>query len=1025
MRVGILGPIEVESAAVGGARLRLLVARLALAAGRAVTAEELAGCLWPDDPPADPGNALQSLVSRLRRALPRAGALVSVPGGYRLDAGTDAEAFDRLTAEARRQADPAVRERLLTEALALWRGPALGELAASPFAAGHAARLEEARLAAVEDRAEARLALPATPEADVVGELGELAARHPLRERLHALRVRALHAAGRRSEALAAYEECRRALAAELGTGPGAELREAHLEVLRAEPPRPRRTNLRAPLTSFVGRDAELARLHDQLRAGRLVTLVGPGGAGKTRLATTAAAALVAEHTATWLVELAAVTDPADVPRAVLSVLGDQASRHPGVSGTVESLAEALSPGRVLLVLDNCEHVVEAAARLAEELLGRCPRLRVLATSREPLGILGETLSPVPPLPPEPAVRLLADRAAAIDPALVLDPGVAAEICRRLDGLPLAIELAAARLRALTPRELADRLGDRFLLLTGGSRTALPRHRTLRAVVAWSWDLLDDDERVLAERLAVFAGGFDLAAAEGAGGSLDVLAALVDKSLVQAAGDGRYRMLETIREYGLERLADAGLLAEARARHAAHYRDLAERAEPHLRGPDQLAWIARLLADHDNILTALHHAADTGDADTALRLAAAMGTFWVIRGFNADSVGWLERALALPGSAPRQARLIASAVCLINGALAGGHIRAESALRELRRTAEEAEPEPEHPVLAMLQPALALFTDDSAFGMEVIGRRLSHPDPWTRGMLYVARAALKENDGDMAGSREDLLSACAHLRVAGERWGLSMALTVLAEAHAVFGEFDAALAAMAEAMTLLRELDPEAGLLHQQGWRAQIRVRQGDVERARAEFRAMLEPDGVEPSEHDLAFAHLGLGDLARMEGELGAAGRSYERAAALLEESASVAPQLRALVLIGQAHLAVARGALEEAAGRVAEAVELTLLVRDMPVLARAAVAVAELREAQGAPERAATLTGAAERLRGAPDAALPDVARLTSRLRARLGAARYAAAHARGRALPPAEAVSLVRAATADPRDSGCTGP
>ncbi|QYC42268.1 Putative HTH-type transcriptional regulator [Nonomuraea coxensis DSM 45129] len=1053
MRVGILGPIEVESAAVGGARLRLLLARLALAGGRAVTAEELAGCLWPDDPPADPGNALQSLVSRLRRALPRAGALVSVPGGYRLDAGTDAEAFDRLAAEARRRADPAVRDRLLTEALALWRGPALGELAALPFAAGHAVRLEEARLAAVEDRAEARLALHGTtagrpppgrpapglrasepPAAglsaagfasevlgELAGELGELAGRHPLRERLHALRVRALHAAGRRAEALAAYEECRRALAAELGTGPGPELREAHLEVLRAEPPRPRRTNLRAPLTSFVGRDAELARVRDQLRAGRLVTLVGPGGAGKTRLATTAAAALLAEHTATWLVELAAVTDPDDVPRAVLSVLGDQASRHPGVTGTVEVLAEALSPGRVLLVLDNCEHVADAAARLAEELLGRCPRLRVLATSREPLSILGETLSPVPPLPPEPAVRLLADRAAAIDPALVLDADVAGEICRRLDGLPLAIELAAARLRALTPRELADRLGDRFLLLTGGSRTALPRHRTLRAVVAWSWDLLDDGERGLAERLAVFAGGFDLAAVEGAGGTLDQLAALVDKSLVQAAGPGRHRMLETIREYGLERLADAGRLAEARARHAAHYRDLAERAEPRLRGPDQLAWIGRLLADHDNILTALRHAAGTGDADTALRLAAAMGMFWVIRGFSADSAAWIERALALPGPAPRQARLVASAVCLINAALAGGNVRAEPALRELRLAVGEMDPEPEHPVLAMLEPALALFTDDSALGMEVIGRRLSHPDPWTRGMLYVARAALKENDGDMAGSREDLLSGCEHLRVSGERWGLSMALTSLAETHAVFGAFDAALAAMAEAMTLLRELDPEAGLRHQQGWRAQIRVRQGDVERARAELRAMLEPDGSEPTEHDLAFAHLGLGDLARVEGEFEAAERSYERATELLERSVPAVPQLRALVLVGQAQLAVARGTLKEAAGHVAEAVELTLPVRDMPVLARSAVAVAALRAAQGAPERAAALAGAAERLRGAPDAALPDVARLVSLLRARLGAAGYAAAHARGLALSPAEAVALVGAATAEARDGG----
>ncbi|MCK2219446.1 AfsR/SARP family transcriptional regulator [Actinomadura sp. ATCC 31491] len=1019
MRVGILGPVEVESRAVGGARLRLLVARLALAAGRPVTAEELTGCLWPEEPPADPGNALQSLVSRLRRALPGAGALASVPGGYRLDAATDAGAFERLTAEARRLADPAGRARLLGEALALWRGPALGEVAGHPSLVGHAVRLEEARLAAVEDRAEALLDSHAGGLDDVLaglaGELGGQAARHPLRERLHALRVRALHAAGRRAEALAAYEECRRALAAELGADPGPELREAHLAVLRAEPPRPRRTNLRAPLTSFVGRDAELARVRDRLRAGRLVTLVGPGGAGKTRLATTAAAALLPEHTAVWLVELAAVTDPGDVPQAVLSVLGDQlpAGRPAGPAGTVETLAEVLAPGRVLLVLDNCEHVVEAAARLAEELLGRCPRLKVLATGREPLNILGEALSPVPPLPPEPAVRLLADRAAAVEPGLVLDPEVAAEICRRLDGLPLAIELAAARLRALTPRELADRLDDRFLLLTGGSRTALPRHQTLRAVVAWSWDLLDDGERALAEQLAVFAGGFGLAAAERAGGTLDQLAALVGKSLVQPAGHGRYRMLETIREYGLERLSSAGRLAEARARHAAYYRDLAEEAEPHLRGQEQLAWIDRLLAEHDNVLAALHHAADTGDAATALRLAAAMGTFWVIRGFGVESMAWLERALAMPGRAPDEARLIATAVYLINGALAGGHTRIESALRELRRAAAAVDPLTEHPVLAMLQPALALFTDDSALGMKVVERRLGHPDPWTRGMLYVVRAALKENDGDMAGSRDDLLAGCAQLRLAGERWGLSMALTSLAETHAVFGAFEAALAAMDEAMTLLRELNPEAGLLHQQGWKALIRIRMGDVERARAELRAMLEPGG-DPPDRDVAFAHLGLGDLARLEGDLAGAERSYERAAELLEATYAVAPQFRALVEAGRAHLAMERGTPEAAAGHLVAAVELTLQARDMPVLARVAVAAAGLRDALGEPERAATLAGAAERLRGAPDVGNPDVVRLVSRLRESLGEAGYAAAFARGHALPPAEALSLVRAAT-----------
>ncbi|MET9247945.1 BTAD domain-containing putative transcriptional regulator [Nonomuraea sp. NPDC003709] len=1021
MRVAILGPLEVESAAVGGARLRWLLVRLALAAGRAVTVEELAADLWPEEPPAAPGNALQSLVSRLRRALPEAGALVSVPGGYRLEADTDAGEFDRLTARARQHGDPAVRAELLEQALRLWRGAALGEVAAAPFALGYATRLEEARLTAVEDRAEAELALLTRPEpreppgglAALASELGELAARHPLRERLHALRVQALHADGRRAEALAAYAECRRHLADQLGADPGAELREIHLAVLRSEPPRPPRTNLRAPLTSFVGRDAELARVRRQLRAGRLVTLVGPGGAGKTRLATTVAAELLGECGAVWLVELAPVTDPGDLPQAVLAALGNHSViGHPiRPVDTTAALVEALSAGQVLLVLDNCEHLVEAAAHLAEELLGRCPALRVLTTSREPLGILGETLSPVPPLLPEPAVRLLAERAAAGNPGLSIEPAVAAEICRRLDGLPLAIELAAARLRTLTPRQLAARLDDRFLLLTGGSRTALPRHQTLRAVVAWSWDLLNGPERRLAERLAVFAGGFDLAAAEHVGGSLDLVAALVDKSIVQPADDGRYRMLETIREYGLERLAADGRIAAVRARHAAYFRDLAEHAEPRLRGRDQLAWIARLLADHDNILAALHHAVDSADAATAIRLAAAMGIFWTIRGTRAESAGWIGRALDVPGETPTRERLIASAVYIINASLDGGHTMVAPAARELRRAASLQDGEEAgHPVLAMLQPALALFTDDAELGFAVIERRLAHPDPWTRGMLYVTRAALKENGGDMAGSRADLLAGCAELRQAGERWGLSMALTSLAETHAVFGDFGQGLEAMDEAVRLLLELNPEADVAHQRVWQASILVRQGDVERARAVLRGLIDaPEGRETPARNVAFAQVELGHLARQEGDLRAAERYYAAAGHAMEDGTAIAPQFRALLLVGQAHLAVATHDHQAAARHAERAAELVTAAADMPVLARVAVAVAELRAARGDLLPGATALGAAEQLRGAPDAANPDVARVAARLRDDLGEEAFAAAFARGRALDRARAVEL----------------
>jgi predicted ATPase/DNA-binding SARP family transcriptional activator len=1017
VRVGILGPPEVESAAVGGARLRLLLVRLALAAGHVVSVEELAGALWADERPADPGNALQSLISRLRRTLPDPSALASAPGGYRLDADTDVHEFDRLLARARGESDPGERAALLRRALGLWRGPALGEVAAAPFAAGYAVRLEEARLTAVEDRAEADLARDtASPArlAPLVAELGELAERHPLRERLHGTRVKTLHAAGRRAEALAAYESFRRRIAEELGADPGPDLRRIHLDLLRSSPARPPRTNLRAPLTSFVGRAAEIDRVGAQLGQGRLVTLVGPGGAGKTRLATTVAARLLSDGRAglssAWLVELAPVSDPGDVPQAVLATLGQQGLADPAGRGdTMQRLVEALSPGRTLLVLDNCEHVVDAAAHLAEELLGRCPRLRVLATSREPLGITGETLSPVPPLPPEPAVLLFTDRVEAARPGLALDAGPVREVCRRLDGLPLAIELAAARLRALTLEQLAARLDDRFRLLTGGSRTALPRHQTLRAVVAWSWDLLEVPERRLAERLSVFAGGFDLAAAEHLGGTLDLVAALLDKSLLQPADGGRYRMLETIREYGLERLAATGEIAAARARHAGYFLELAELAEPHLRGREQLVWIERLLAEHDNLIAALHYAADIGDADTAVRLAAAMGVFWTIRGNRAESVGWLKLALDVPGPARPEARIIASAVFLINGALAGGDAKVDSALGQLRVVTSLPDDELTHPVLAMLSPALALFTDDSAAGLAAIERRLGHPDPWARGMLLMTRAAIRENDGDMAASRTDLMASVAELRGVGERWGLAMALTSLAEAHSVFADFDGAISAIQEASVLMMELNPDIDPGHQV-WQAGIRMRKGEMDLARAELLAMTRPDGRELSARNRAFAHAGLGDLARLEGDLAEAEREYGLSEVVMLDGNALAPQFRALVLAGKAHLAMTLGDLEGAGRDIRRAVELTLEARDMPVLARVGLAVAELRAVAGGPAAAARVMGATEQLRGAADASNPDVVRLAARLRAELGTGDFERAYAEGRDLPRRRALELV---------------
>ncbi|MFE2758074.1 BTAD domain-containing putative transcriptional regulator, partial [Actinosynnema sp. NPDC059335] len=452
MRVGVLGPLEVvaDGAAVevGGARVRALLVRLAVAAGRVVTTEELADALWPDDKPADEVAAVRSLVSRLRRALP-ADVLRSAHGGYRLDVpadAVDALRFDRLAREAKAAlaaGDPTTAGDRAEEALALWRGPALADAAGAPFAVGYVAGLDETRLALLEDAAAADLARGRAGH--LVAELTDLATRHPLRERLQALLLRALVATGRAAEALAAYEDIRRRFADELGADPGPELRETHREILRAEPAdQPRAGALRTPLTRLIGRSADVDRVVGQLAAHRLVTLVGPGGAGKTRLATTVAARVPG---GAWLVELAAVTDPDDVAPAVLGALGlrDQRAVDRSVSHVdpMTRLVDALSRTEAVIVLDNCEHLVEAAARFADELLGRCRRLRVLATSREPLGVYGEVVSPVPPLDGDAAVRLLAERAAAVQPGFAVTPvnaDAVAEVCRRLDGLPLAIE---------------------------------------------------------------------------------------------------------------------------------------------------------------------------------------------------------------------------------------------------------------------------------------------------------------------------------------------------------------------------------------------------------------------------------------------------------------------------------------------------------------------------------------------------------------------------------------------------------
>ncbi|MFJ2760253.1 AfsR/SARP family transcriptional regulator [Streptomyces prasinus] len=718
----------------GGARLRALLTVLALRAGRTVPVRLLVDEVWDGGPPADATGALQALVGRLRRAL-GADAVASGDGGYRLTApadDVDLHRFGRLAGEGLRalaDGEPARAGLVLDDALALWRGPALTDL---PCRTAEAARVDALRLDALRARHGAALALGEAGRS--LPELTALCDSHPLDEPLQVLRLRALRDAGRAAEALAAYEDVRRLLAERLGSDPGAELRSLHAELLKPEtasPPRSARPGTpgarkpadappqpqppssppspppssppspplpggpRARLTSFVGREADLEAIRDDLSSARLVTLIGPGGAGKTRLSQEAAEALLrasAGHGGAGgdttgdgtrhglldrvrdgvrIVELAPVDDPAGVPEAVVTAVGARETVLYGAGAEgmraaterggdpVDRLAEHCGRRRMLLVLDNCEHVVDAAARLVETLLERCPGLTVLATSREPLGVPGESLRPVEPLPEPVALRLLADRGAAARPGFRVedDPEACAEICRRLDGLPLAIELAAARLRMLTPRQIADRLDDRFRLLTSGSRTVRPRQQTLRAVVDWSWDLLDDGERDVLRRLSVFAGGCDLAAAEAVCGPavLDVLGSLVDKSLVVASppadgagGDGmRYRLLETVAEYASERLDESGQRTGAERAHLTYYRELARTTDPLLRGPDQLAAIGRLEREYENLRTALRHALAARDEQEALCLTLSLAWYWQMRDQRIEARNWCREVMAL------------------------------------------------------------------------------------------------------------------------------------------------------------------------------------------------------------------------------------------------------------------------------------------------------------------------------------------------------------------------------------------
>ncbi|TCO35826.1 putative ATPase [Kribbella steppae] len=1019
----MLGPFEVHTddgvlVDVPGARLRGLLVALALTPGHVVPKATLVDWIWGEHPPADAANALQRLASRLRKALP-GGVVEGQTGGYRLAVepdAVDALRFERLVGQARNEED-SLRVRRLREALALWRGAAMQDVGledSEPFDAA-VTRLEGLRLAAMEDRFDAEVSQG--HGAEVVADLTDAVTAHPLRERLVAALMRALVAAGRDSEALLAYERLREALADALGVDPSPEVSALHVALLRGELGRreeKRKSNVRAELTSFVGRDADITAVRELISAHRLTTLIGFGGSGKTRLATEAARTMIGDlPDGIWLIEFAPIGTDGDVAQTALTGLGlrDALLGASPSADPVDGLIAALRDREMLLILDNCEHVIESVAALAERVLGECRRLRILATSREPLGITGEALWQVEPLAlpadaglaevaSSPALRLLRDRAGAVRRDLEIDEHTTAlmvRICRALDGVPLAIELAAARLRTMTIEQLANRLDDRFRLLTSGSRTALPRHKTLRAVVDWSWELLTDAERTVLRRLSVFSGGAGLEAAERVclGDAverdqvLELLTSLAEKSLLVTAGDGapRYRMLTTIKEYAADRLAEAGESDQARQAHLAYFTELAETAEPHLRRAEQLEWLATLEADHDNLSAAVRGAIAAGDAQAAMRLAAAAGWYWWLGGRRTQGLELLVAAANLPGEVTDDIRAITYGLVVLYVTSGQGdeHLGAEWIHKAYRFSQQSRH---DNPLLGFVVPLERLLQapEEAVTAFESL---LDSVDPWVRAMarwqVGKMRTMLGQGGRDVEAHLE---LALAEFRTLGERFGMSLALSELANQLAIRGEFAGACEYYDQAIAVLTEVGAVEDVIEVRTQQALLYWLNGDRDASAATIAAAERSAEGVAWPYALVSLALAKAGLARLDGDAEEARRQLGLATTLLGDAAEQA-SVRAQIYDLHGYLAddvrearTHRMAAWQAASEAGHAF----------VIARILVGVADQAVRLDQYEQAARLLAASVGVRGLLDLSQPDAARIERDVRRHLGEARFA---------------------------------
>jgi len=796
MEFRLLGDVEARSDGqrldIGPTRQRCVLVALLVDVNRPVPADQLIDRVWADDLPHRARNALAGYLSRLRRVITggEGAEIAREPGGYvlKVDPGSiDLHRFRQLVSAARAAADPVEADRLFVEALEQWRGDPFATLD-SPWLNEVRTALEAERLSVVLDRNDA--GLRAGRHGELLPQIAAVAQDHPLDERLAGQLMLAQYRCGRQADALDTFCVMRERLVEELGADPSPALRQVHQQILDGdpgytvavvEPPfrtpvatRPYAGIPRRP-TSFIGREDDVVRVDVALGEGPLVTLTGVGGVGKTRLALEAAGRAQERFgDGAWLCELAPLEEGSAVSHAVAAALRLQQQQGLDIDATV---IEYLRTRELLLVVDNCEHVLDAAAKLIDQIVRQCPHVVVLATSREAIGVQGERILTVPPLAVEDATRLFADRARAGRPDFDLahEPvGAVAEICRRLDGLPLAIELAAARMRVMSSLEVARRL-DKLRLLSGGTRDAMPRQQSLAATIDWSYRLLTTSEQQLFMRLSVFAGGFDLDAAHGVCGAeedtdddtLELLTGLLDKSMVtmrSGAGGSRYGVLETLRAYGRDRLRENGIYEVCASRHARYYTELARRAAAGMHSAEEREWVERMLPDYDNLRVAFEHAMADSNVDTALSLVTSLPEFVHLR-IGYESSGWAERLVELTD--PEHPLYPAVVGFAARGAWNRGEQSRARALAALAGGRPPARGNGRVAYPGDVLADVALYEGDAAAALAhydgEVSRARQDNDPirlvWTLFYVAICHAALRNPEDGLAAAQESVLVA--------------------------------------------------------------------------------------------------------------------------------------------------------------------------------------------------------------------------------------------------------------------------